>query len=114
MERVRIGFIGCGGMARHHGRMFTQQVPEAEIAALVDPSEANLARFVSEIFPNGGAPPTFDNYQAMLAEVPLDGVMIISPHAYHFQQAMDSISAGRHVLIEKPMVINTNDAQTLI
>jgi predicted dehydrogenase len=114
MERVRIGLIGCGGMARHHGRIFTQQVPDVEIAALVDPSAANLARFVSEIFPGGDAPPTFDNYQTMLAEVPLDGVMIISPHAYHFQQAIDAISAGCHVLIEKPMVINTADAQTLI
>jgi len=114
MERVRIGFIGCGGMARHHGRIFTEQVPEVELAALVDPSEANLARFVSEIFPAGDAPPTFDNYQTMLAEVPLDGVMIISPHAYHFQQAIDSISAGCHVLVEKPMVIRTEDAQALI
>jgi predicted dehydrogenase len=114
MDRVRIGLIGCGGMARHHGRIFTQQVPEIEIAALVDPSAANLARFVSEIFPGDNAPPTFDNYQAMLAEVPLDGVMIISPHAYHFQQAMDAISAGMHVLVEKPMVIRTEDAQTLI
>jgi predicted dehydrogenase len=114
MDRVRIGLIGCGSMARHHGRIFTQQVPEVEIAALVDPSAANLARFVSEIFPGGDAPPTFDNYQTMLAEVPLDGVMIISPHSYHFQQAMDSISAGMHVLVEKPMVIRTEDAQTLI
>ncbi|MFL5801351.1 MAG: Gfo/Idh/MocA family oxidoreductase, partial [Roseiflexaceae bacterium] len=56
MERVRIGLIGCGSMARYHGRIFTQQVPEAEIAALVDPSEANLTRFVSEIFPGGAAP----------------------------------------------------------
>jgi predicted dehydrogenase len=40
--------------------------------------------------------------------------MIISPHAYHFQQAIDSISAGCHVLIEKPMVISTADAQALI
>jgi predicted dehydrogenase len=114
MERVRIGLIGCGSMARYHGRIFTQQVPEAEIAALVDPSEANLTRFVSEIFPGGAAPPTFDNYQTMLAEVPLDAVMIISPHAYHFQQAMDAIDAGCHVLVEKPMVIRTADAQALI
>jgi predicted dehydrogenase len=114
MERVRIGFIGCGNMGRHHGRIFTKLVPEAEIVALTDPSEANLARFTAEIYPGGDAPPTFADYRTMLAEVPMDGVVIISPHAHHFQQAMDAISAGLHVLIEKPMVIRTEDAQTLI
>jgi predicted dehydrogenase len=114
MQRVRIGFIGCGKMARNHGRIFTREVPEAEIVALADPSAANLARFTSEIFPGGDAPPAFDDYRTMLAEVPLDGVVIVSPHTYHFIQAMDAISAGRHVLIEKPMVISTADAQALI
>src|SRR5262245_64186501 len=114
MERVRIGFIGCGSMARYHGRIFTQQVPEAEIVGLVDPDARNLARFVTEIFPNGDAPPTFDDYRALLAETQLDGVMIISPHSHHFAQAIDAISAGCHVLVEKPMVIRTADAQALI
>src|SRR5690349_2391958 len=114
MQRVRIGFIGCGKMARNHGRIFTREVPEAEIVALADPDAANLARFTSEIFPGGDAPPTFDDYRTMLAEVPLDGVVIVSPHTYHFAQAMDAISAGCHVLVEKPMVIRSADAQTLI
>lgn len=113
MERVRLGLIGCGNMARHHARVFTQSVPEAEIVALADPDFNSVARLVAEFFP-GQSPSIFADYRAMLAEVPLDGVMIISPHVYHFQQAMDAISAGCHVLIEKPMVIRTEDAQTLI
>lgn len=115
MERVRIGIIGCGGMARHHGHVFTETVPEAEIVALADPSAENLSRFVREIFPDEqNVPQTFSDYQSMLAAVPLDGVVIISPHAYHFQQATDAINAGCHVLVEKPMVISTADAQALI
>jgi predicted dehydrogenase len=115
MERVRLGMIGCGGMARYHGRFFAQHVPEAEFVALVDPDAKNLSRYIAEVYPDGTqAPPTFSDYRDMLAQVPLDGVMIVSPHAYHFQQAMDAISAGCHVLIEKPMVIRTADAQTLI
>lgn len=114
MDRVRLGMIGCGGMARHHGHIFTKSVPEAEIVALVEPDARNLARFVSEIFPNGPAPATFDDHRTMLAEVPLDGVVIVSPHAHHFQQATDALNAGCHVLVEKPMVIRTEDAQSMI
>lgn len=115
MAKVRIGIIGCGGMARHHGKMFTRNVPEAEIVALAEPNENNLARFIKDVFEDPAAEPaTFSDYRDMLAQVELDGVMIISPHAYHFQQAIDSISKGCHVLIEKPMVISTADAQALI
>jgi predicted dehydrogenase len=115
MQRVRLGFIGCGGMARYHGKVFRQTVPEAEIVALSEPNEANLARFVQDVFPEErDLPQTFADHQAMLEAVPLDGVVIVSPHAYHYQQAADAISAGAHALIEKPMVINTADAQALI
>ena len=114
MERVRLGMIGCGSMGRHHGRIFSQKVPEAEIVALADPDPNNLARFVADVFPGQQPPATFNDYRAMLAEVPLDGVVIVSPHAYHFAQAMDAISAGCHVLVEKPMVIRTEDALALM
>lgn len=115
LERVRLGMIGCGNMGRYHGRLLTQTVPEAEICALADSDPNNLASFIADVFPDGKQlEGTFTDYRQMLETVPLDGVVIVSPHAYHFQHAMDAISAGCHVLIEKPMVIKTEDAQTLI
>ena len=115
METVRLGIIGCGGMGRYHGRRIIQTVPEAEIVALADPNADNLAQFITEVFPQGKQPEaTFADYKAMLEAVELDGVVIISPHAHHFQQVMDSIDAGCHVLVEKPMVTRTEDAQAMI
>ncbi len=115
MERVRLGIIGCGNMGRYHGRLFTQNVPEAEICALADSDPDNLASFIANVFPDDKQlEATFTDYRQMLETVPLDGVVIVSPHAHHFQQAMDAMSAGCHVLLEKPMVIKTEDAQTLI
>lgn len=113
MSRVRIGMIGCGGMARYHGHLW-KQVEGAEIVALADPSAENITRYVREVYNGKDAPPTFADHGTMLAEVPLDAVMIISPHAYHFAQATEALDAGCHVLVEKPMVINTGDAQALI
>lgn len=116
MDKVRIGIIGCGGMARYHGRLFTKYVPEAEIVALAEPSEANLARFIKEVFENNpeAEPATFGDYRAMLEQIELDGVLIVSPHNQHYQQVVDVIDAGAHVLVEKPMVIRTEDALALI
>jgi predicted dehydrogenase len=114
MDRVRLGVIGCGSMSRHHGRIFARSVPEAEIVALAEPDANNLARYIAEIFPGQPAPATFADYRAMLAEAALDAVLIVSPHSYHYQQVIDAIDAGCHVLVEKPMVIRTEDAQALI
>jgi len=44
----------------------------------------------------------------------VDAVQIHSPHTVHFQQAMDALQAGKHVLLEKPMVTSAKDAHTLI
>src|ERR1019366_3456435 len=115
MSKVRIGIIGCGGMSRHHGRMFTSQTPDAEIVALCDPSAENLARYQQEIFePLKQKPPTFAKYQDLLKKVALDGVVIVTPHAQHFDQASAALRAGCHVLVEKPMVVQSEHARQLI
>jgi predicted dehydrogenase len=115
MEQVRIGVIGCGGMSRHHGKIFRSSIPEAQIVALAEPDAANLERYLKDVFPDGqDLPSTYSDHKTMLESVKLDGVLIVSPHAYHYQQTVDAIEAGCHVLLEKPMVINTPDALKLI
>lgn len=115
MDTVRLGVIGCGGMGRADAIGFARNVPEAEIVALAEPESNNLARFLGDVFSDGKQPEaTFADYREMLDKVSLDGVIIATPHSQHFPQAMDAISAGCHCLIEKPMVIRTQDALELI
>lgn len=114
MTRVRIGIIGCGTRSRrHHGRLL-RAMPDVEIVGLVDTHADNVDRFVHEVFEDGPVPPTFSDHHELLEKVEMDGVLIVTPHAHHFTQAMDAIQAGCHVLIEKPMVIRTEDALALI
>jgi predicted dehydrogenase len=113
VSRIRIGIIGCGGMARFHGRRF-REVQGVEIVGLADPNPDNMARFVRDVFPDGGAPPTFFDHRDLIRDVAMDGVVIVTPHAHHFAQAVDAVRAGCHVLVEKPMVIATEDALALI
>ncbi len=44
--KVSIGFIGCGGMARSHMKVFFTSVPEAQIVALCDPSDEQIQRCI--------------------------------------------------------------------
>jgi predicted dehydrogenase len=107
--------IGCGSMSRYHGKVYTTQVKDAKIVALCDTHKHNLDLYQREIFdPVKQKPPTFADYRDMLAKVTLDAVMIVTPHADHFQQITDSLDAGLHVLAEKPMVMTSEQARSVI
>jgi predicted dehydrogenase len=111
-ERIRTGFIGCGGNASSHiGRVL--KIPEAEIVALCDPSGESLANAKQR---NAGAQdlPEFSDYRQMLADVELDAVLISTPHTTHFEQIMACLDKGLHVLTEKPMVCTVEHAHQVI
>jgi len=109
----RLAIIGCGGFVRGHVRTIVKEVPEFEFAGLVEPSPAKLKQFRKEL-PKGADPPVFDNHEKMLAEVKPDAVIVSTPHTLHFRHACDSIMAGAHVMVEKPMVTNSGDARRLV
>jgi len=110
--KVRIGFIGAGGIARAHMRRLAD-IEEAEVVAFAEPSQASLAR-MAEDFPEISTRPVFSDYRDMLAKVELDAVEIHTPHTLHFEQGMAVLKAGLHLLMEKPMVCTTPDAHALI
>lgn len=111
-EKVRVGLIGCGGMANAHLK-WLKEIPEAEVTALMDVSDAALEK-TYERSPWVKGVPVYKDYQELLADPNVEAVQIHSPHTLHFQQAMDALAAGKHVLLEKPMVTSAADAHRLI
>ena len=111
-ERLRIGIIGVGGISNRHIRSFLES-PDAEIAALVD---TDAARFqaIKERSPELVDIPVYNNYKDMIAVGGIDAVVISTPHTLHYQQTIDSLDAGLHVLIEKPMVCTTQHAKSVL
>jgi predicted dehydrogenase len=111
-NRLRIGFIGCGGNARGHGRRITE-MQETELVALADVSDAAIAAF-KEAVPAAGDVPVFHDYEKMLDLVRLDAVEISTPHTLHYDQIMAALDHGCHVLTEKPMVCSVAHAHDVI
>lgn len=115
-EKVRAVLIGCGGMARHHMRRILTQ-DSTEFSVVSEPSEAAYAEMVKVFAEAGLEPPTNEpDLKTLLAEYAanLDAAFIITPHKYHFEQAKACLEAGLDVLLEKPMVMNADEARRLI
>jgi predicted dehydrogenase len=112
MSKIRMGFIGCGGNANLHiGRIAS--MPEVEIVGLCDVNEESIAR-TKERNPSVAEIPTFTEYNELLRSVEMDAVQISTPHTLHFDQIMDSLDTGLHVLTEKPMVCSVEHAEKVI
>jgi predicted dehydrogenase len=113
---VRVGFIGCGAMARYHlDEMLGTGL--AEVVAVSEPSTDAWAT-TSPLFAKHGvaAPPNEPDWRRFLATYAdqLDAAFIITPHAFHHDQATACLEAGLDVLLEKPMVMTAAEATSLI
>lgn len=109
---VRIGIIGSGGIARHHLNQLTR-IPGVQITALADIAPEQIERTHNQFAATRDAFVTAD-YRELLARADVDAVEICTPHTQHTQQALDAIAAGKHVLLEKPMVCKVDDAHLLL
>lgn len=114
---VRVALIGAGSMARHHIRQILKMQASTRITVLCEPSPANHAA-AAAIFREAGLrpPPNEPDLKQLLAKygAKLDAAFIITPHAFHHDQTKACLKAGLDVLLEKPMVMNAAEAESLI
>jgi predicted dehydrogenase len=112
MEKVRIGFIGCGGISNGHAQRIAS-MPDAKIVAICDTDTKTLEGFKVR-HPELAKTPTFTDWRAMLDDVKMDAIQIHTPHTLHFEQIMAGFERGLHVLTEKPMVCKTEHAHIIV
>ncbi|HEU5101051.1 MAG TPA: Gfo/Idh/MocA family oxidoreductase [Roseiflexaceae bacterium] len=112
-QHLRAGLIGCGSLSQR-GVLPHLSVADARdrvrLVAVVDAVEER-ARESARRF---DIPASFTSVEAMLAEVDLDLVLVISPIAAHFAHAMAAIEAGKHVYIQKAMTTSLAEAGALL
>ncbi len=112
-EQVRIGLIGCGGIANRHVEWFLAH-PDCRIAALCDRSAeamAGKAKQVAALRPDEPAPALLTDSGALLEHGDIDAVAVLLPHDLHYEVTKAALEAGKHVLVEKPMVETPEEAR---
>ena len=111
-EKLNIGIIGCGGIARAKHIPCLLKIDEVNISALCDGSAERAESIVKEF----GLKDTriYCDYADLLSDSSVDVVHICTPNSTHAEISIAALSSGKHVMCEKPMSVSAYDAEKMI
>ena len=110
--KIGIGIIGFGGIARGaHFRSGYEKLPaQCEVLAVADIRADRCEEAKSQF----GIPDAYEDYKKLLERDDIDAVSICTPNGVHCQATIDALHAGKHVLCEKPMAMNSAECGRMI
>lgn len=119
-EKIRIGMIGCGSVAKAHVIGFRELAGKGlgnfEIVATCDVVEEKAKRLASEIkqFQKKPRPKVYTDFQNMLKKEDIQALDICTDHRTHHLIAVPCFEAGKHVMVEKPLGITIRAGRRII
>ena len=111
-EIIRIGIIGCGGIANGKHMPSLAKVKNAKMVAFCDIIEERALKAREKY----GTPDcaVYTDYKKLLEDKTIDVVHVLTPNRSHSFITVDALEAGKHVMCEKPMAINSAEAQKML
>lgn len=117
-RRARIAVLGAGWWSQGWHLPHLSRNPEVTIAAIVEPNaaprsaidELETTKALGERY---GAPVFSSLGDALAASLDLDGLLVCTSHASHFELGITGLDAGLHILMEKPMTTDVGEARKL-
>jgi predicted dehydrogenase len=108
--KARLGIIGAGWWATANHLPILKERPDVELVAVCRLGKEELKK-VAEAF---GFRIATEDYRQLLEQADLDGVIVASPPAWHYEHARAALERSLHVLIEKPMCLRAREAHDLL
>ena len=118
-NRIQVGQIGCGRIARDHDMPGTMQYETAQLVAVCDVDQNRLKdgkKLVDQYYQNKGKKADtkmFDNYQDLIAHKDIDAVLISTPDHWHAKPAIEAALAKKHVYLQKPTSLTVEEGRLL-
>lgn len=111
-DKLRVGIIGCGGIANGKHLPALKTIEEVEIVAFCDIIEEKAEKAKAEY----GTPDAkvYTDYKELLKDESIATVHVCTPNRSHSFITVDALHAGKHVLCEKPMAINSAEAKKML
>jgi len=113
MKKIRIGYVGCGGIANQkHFPALMQMKDLCEIVAFCDIVEERAKEACKKYGADGAK--YYTDYRELLKDESIDAVHVCTPNNAHCPITVAAFEASKNVLCEKPMAATTTDAQKMM
>ncbi len=112
MKTMKIGIIGCGGIANGKHMPAIKRNGNFEIVAVCDIIEERAVKAKEEYGTENTQ--VFTDYKELLKIEGIDAVYVLTPNRSHSFIAVDALNSGKNVMCEKPMAINTEEAKKMV
>ncbi|MGI6742279.1 MAG: Gfo/Idh/MocA family protein [Eubacteriales bacterium] len=107
-KKLRFGILGCGMVSIYHVNA-VMSIPDAELSAVCDVSFEKALKTAATY-----GVKVYKSYEEMLADTSIDIICVCTPSGFHAKNTISALSAGKHVIIEKPMALNVEDADAIV
>ena len=111
-EKTRVGIIGCGGIANGKHMPSLKVVEDCEMVAFFVFVLERAQKAKNEYGTEDAR--VYEDYKELLKDESIDVVHVCTPNRSHSFITVDALEAGKHVMCEKPMAINTVEAEKML
>ena len=112
---LKLALIGCGRISQQHFNGIRVVCSDlVTVTAVVDTSLARATEMQAGVSAAGGSAAVYTDVATALAEGDFEAVDIMLPHHLHLPVTCQCFDAGKHVLLEKPMAHNLEDAEKIL
>ncbi len=110
-KKIKVGIIGCGGIANGKHMPSIKTVKEVEMVAFCDIIEERAVKAAKEY----GTPDAkvYTDYKELLKDESITAVHVCTPNRSHSFITIDALEAGKHVMCEKPMAKTYAEAKAM-
>ncbi|OCT15162.1 dehydrogenase [Paenibacillus pectinilyticus] len=109
MRKIKVAIVGCGSISKKRHIPEYAANPNVELVGFCDLILGRAEGYAQE---HGGR--AYTSYEEMLKAEKPDAVSVCTPNVLHAPYAIAAANAGAHVLVEKPMATNEEDALAMI
>lgn len=111
-KKVKIGIIGCGGIANGKHMPSLKKIDNVEMVAFCDIIEERAVEAAEKYGIEGAK--VYVDYKELLKDSSIDVVHVCTPNRSHSFITVDSLEAGKHVMCEKPMAKTYDEAKKML
>ena len=108
-KKVKVGVVGCGVVAAAYYLPYLMKMEDAELVAVCDRFETRT-KACARLF---GAKEQYLDYDEMIERADIEAVLILTAPGTHVPFTLYAVEAGKHVLLQKPMATNLEDARKI-